>query len=104
MVLSLIVTAVARSLEVEIGGVVKRGLKAVHRPRGAADPPGAPPLDLHRPPHGWGCHPHLRVSDLFLVAAAGRGGSGKVDTRGAFLQVLQLLWIFSSVFQLSKIW
>ena len=94
----------AHSLEVEIGRVVESGLKVVHRPRGPVDPPGAPPPDLHRPPHGWGCHPHLRVSDLFLVAAAGRGGSGKVDTRGAFLQVWQLLWIFSSVFQPSKIW
>ena len=93
----------AHSLDVEIGRVVVSGLKVVHRPRGPVDPPGAPPLDLHRPPHGWGCHPHLRVSDLVLVAAAGRGSSGKVDTRGVFLQVSQLLWIFLSVSQLPRI-
>ena len=94
----------AHSLDVEIGRVVESGLKVVHRPRGPGDPPGAPPPNLHRPPHGWGCHPHLRVSDLVLVAAVGKGCSGKVGAKGAFLQVWQLPWIFSSSFQPPKMW
>lgn len=75
-----------------------------HRPLGPGDPPGALPPDLHRPPQGWVGHPHLLVSDLVLVAAVGKGCSGKVGAKGALLQVWQLPWIFSSSFQPPKMW
>ena len=87
-----------------MGRVDESGLRAVPLPPGIVDRPLVPPQDLSRLPHGGVDHPHLRVSDRCLVAAARKGGRGKVDIRFVSLQVRQLLWIFLSVFQPSRIW
>ena len=87
-----------------MGRVDESGLRAVPLPPGTVDRPLVPPQDLSRLPHVGVDHPHLRVSDRCLVAAARKGGRGKVDIRVVSLQVRQLLWVFSSVFQPSRIW
>ena len=87
-----------------MGRVDESGLRAVPPPLGAVDRPRVPPPDLPRLPHVGFDHPHLRVSDRCLVAAARKGGRGKVDIRVVALQVWQLRLVFSSVFQPSRIW
>ena len=87
-----------------MGRVDESGFRVVHPPPGAVDRPLVPPQDLSRLPLVRVDHPHLRVSDRCLVAAARKGGRGKVDILCVSLQVRQLLWIFSSVFQPSRRW
>ena len=87
-----------------MGRVDESGFRAVPLPPGIVDRPLVPPQNLSRLPHVGFDHPHLRVSDRCLVAAARKGGRGKVDIRFVSLQVRQLLCIFLSVFQPSRIW
>ena len=86
------------------GRVDKSGLRAVPFPPGAVDRLQVPPPDHSLLPHGGVDHPHLRVSDRCLVAAAGKGGRGEVDIRVVSLQVLQSPWVFLRAFQPSRIW